>query len=91
MNRTQKLAACLLAITLAILIIASCIRCDSIAPDVDVDCDCQTCEDCLLTVDEGKALVRCLNEGGDVQECLDLYLWDNEDKRQEWLDVIEEK
>ena len=87
MNRTQKLAFWSLGISLVIIIVIHFAGCGELSPDVN--CDCQTCEDCLLTVEEGKALVRCINRGKDPLDCLGLYLWETEDRRQAWLDVVE--
>jgi len=40
----------------------------------EVNCDCPEYKDCLLTVEEGKALLSCINEGTYPMECIDLYL-----------------
>jgi hypothetical protein len=72
MNRTQKIATVLLAISLIILFAIAIFGCGP-----DVSCDCPDNVDCLITVEEGKGLVQCVVGAGDdvnvIQECLMLY------------------
>jgi len=59
-----------LIITAMVILVAAYIE----PQDVDVDVSCPECEDCLITVEEGKDLLKCLDDGGTLEECFDVYL-----------------
>ena len=67
-----------IVVTLILLSLAGCVE-----PAGEVHCDCPE------YTREITAFERCIGNGRDPQDCLDLFRMDMENSRQAWLDVVE--
>ena len=65
----------LIFVSLLLSIMLWCVAaCDMLVPDVEVNSGCPEYKDCLMTVEEGKAMFACIADGTTTEVCVMRYV-----------------